>query len=203
MATAAGRGPGPCARCARGTIRSGPRTAMSPTAGGRCRRSPAGSMRFSGRRRWRPCRPTRAPRSKPRLRGSDAGAAAPRRAAARAAARRSPKRHAAPAAQDNSAAPADAAPAEPAPRGSRPAPAPPPPAESVAPPAAAPLFRARQDIPKNVPSSIPAVIPIVRAPDDPGIDDDAASDEFAEQINPPAGPGRRLARVSVPLGQLI
>ena len=85
-----------------------------------------------------------------------------------------------PAAQDNSPAlaPADrtgprcgasavaAAPAEPAPV------------------AAAPLFRARQDIPRNVPSSIPPVIPIIRAPDDPGIDEDAASDEFAEQISP-------------------
>src|ERR1700736_3843378 len=32
---------------------------------------------------------------------------------------------------------------------------------------AAPLFRARQDIPKSAPSSIPAVIPLVRPPDDP------------------------------------
>ena len=49
---------------------------------------------------------------------------------------------------------------------------------------AAPLFRARQDIPKSAPSSIPAVIPIVRPPDDPGIDDEPASDEFAEQVGP-------------------
>ena len=48
-----------CARCARGTIRPGPRTAMSATAGVRCRRSPAGSTPSSGRRRWRACRPTR------------------------------------------------------------------------------------------------------------------------------------------------
>ncbi len=89
----------------------------------------------------------------------------------------------APAAQDNLPAepPVDAAAVEPA---SAEPPAPPPPTESVAPPAAAPLFRARQDIPRNVPSAIPAVIPIIRAPDDPGIDDDPASDEFAEQINP-------------------
>jgi HemY protein len=46
------------------------------------------------------------------------------------------------------------------------------------------LFRARQDIPKAAPASIPAVIPIIRAPDDPGIDDDPVADEFAEQINP-------------------
>ena len=32
---------------------------------------------------------------------------------------------------------------------------------------------------------IPAVIPIVRAPDDPGIDEEGARDEFAEQIGPP------------------
>ena len=63
---------------------------------------------------------------------------------------------------------------------------PPPPTESVA-VAAAPLFRARQDIPKAAPASIPAVIPIIRAPDDPGIDDEAVSDEFTDQINPPPG----------------
>ena len=68
----------------------------------------------------------------------------------------------------------------------------PPPAE---PPqvTAAPLFRARQDLPKHdlpkdlskaASPSIPAVIPIVRAPDDPGIDDEASNDEFAEQTPP-------------------
>ena len=51
--------------------------------------------------------------------------------------------------------------------------------------AAAPLFRQRQDIPKTPPPSIPAVIPIVRPPDDPGIDDDSVTDEFAEQVGPP------------------
>ncbi|HEY0911083.1 MAG TPA: heme biosynthesis HemY N-terminal domain-containing protein [Bradyrhizobium sp.] len=59
---------------------------------------------------------------------------------------------------------------------------------------AAPLFRARQDLPKHdpakaAPSSIPAVIPIVRAPDDPGIDDEASSDEFAEQTPPTSQTG--------------
>ncbi len=68
---------------------------------------------------------------------------------------------------------------------SEPAPAPPP-AEPV-PAVTPPLFRARQDIPKAAPSSIPAVIPIVRAPDDPGIDDEPVRDEFTEQLNPPAG----------------
>jgi HemY protein len=54
-----------------------------------------------------------------------------------------------------------------------------------------PLFRARPDIPKGIdkgaPSSIPPVIPLVRPPDDPGIDDEAASDEFAEQTGPSQG----------------
>ena len=87
-----------------------------------------------------------------------------------------------PAAQDN--APPPAAAVEPVPTPAA-APASPPPAAQPAPVAAAPLFRARQDIPKAVPSPIPAVIPIVRAPDDPGIDDEAAPDEFTQQIGPP------------------
>ena len=82
------------------------------------------------------------------------------------------------AAQDNAPLAAAIEP-EPAPT-VEPTPIPPP-----APIAAAPLFRARQDIPKAVPTPIPAVIPIVRAPDDPGIDDDGPPDEFAQQIGPP------------------
>jgi HemY protein len=69
----------------------------------------------------------------------------------------------------------------------------PPPAE---PPqvTAAPLFRARQDLPRHdlpkaASPSIPAVIPIVRAPDDPGIDDEGTSDEFAEQTPPTSQSG--------------
>jgi HemY protein len=88
-----------------------------------------------------------------------------------------------PAAQDNS--PAATPVAEPAPA----APAPSPPQRESASVTAAPLFRQRQDIPKDhargAPTGIPAVIPIVRPPDDPGIDDEPVSDEFAEQINPP------------------
>jgi HemY protein len=93
------------------------------------------------------------------------------------------------AAQDNAPpatvepAPIEAAPAAAAPVAA-PAPAAPRSGES-APVASAPLFRARQDIPKAAPASIPAVIPIIRAPDDPGIDEDGAPDEFAEQIGPP------------------
>lgn len=68
-----------------------------------------------------------------------------------------------------------------------PSPAPsPPPAESPA-VTAAPLFRARADLGKAGPAAIPAVIPIVRPPDDPGVDEDAGGDEFAEQINPAQG----------------
>ena len=84
------------------------------------------------------------------------------------------------AAQDNAPPPAAAEPS-PAPA---PAPSSPPPAES-APAGPAPLFRARADLPKAAPAPVPAVIPIVRAPDDPGIDEDGPRDEFAEQIGPP------------------
>ena len=89
----------------------------------------------------------------------------------------------APAAQDN-------APAKPATVESAAAPAAPPPTEAV-PAAAPPLFRARTDIPKvadrPAAAAIPAVIPIVRPPDDPGIDDEPVNDEFAEQIAPVQG----------------
>jgi HemY protein len=94
---------------------------------------------------------------------------------------------AAPAPQDNSPIVTLAPEPEPA--------APPPPAE---PPRPAPLFRARQDLakydqkhdqPKATPLSIPAVIPIVRAPDDPGIDDEATGSEFTEQIHPTSQTG--------------
>jgi len=93
-----------------------------------------------------------------------------------------------PAAQDNApAAPAPAPVSAPAAAPAEPAP---PPAAAVAAPSAkaesapvrpAPLFRTRQDIPKTVPQ----VIPIVRAPDDPGVDDEGPSDEFSEQIGAP------------------
>jgi HemY protein len=95
----------------------------------------------------------------------------------------SPEMKPPPAAQDNAppaaaAAPAPAAPEKPSP----------PPSESPQPPVTpAPLFRARADLGKA--TSIPAVIPINRAPDDPGIDDDAPADEFAEQISPKAQAG--------------
>jgi HemY protein len=70
---------------------------------------------------------------------------------------------------------------------SAPAPVPPQPAADAVPAAAPPLFRTRTDIPKTdkgAASAIPAVIPIVRAPDDPGVDDEAETDEFAERLAP-------------------
>jgi HemY protein len=85
------------------------------------------------------------------------------------------------AAQDNS--PAEPIAVEP--------PAAPPPALPPAEPVtvtAAPLFRARTDIPgmmgRNA-AGMAAVIPIVRAPDDPGVDDESGRDEFTDQISPP------------------
>jgi HemY protein len=94
------------------------------------------------------------------------------------------------AAQDN--APLPPAAAEPPPPMTPAPPSQPPESPAVA---TAPLFRARQDLPRTEPSkdpsrdpfkaaasSIPPVIPIVRAPDDPGIDDEGGRDEFAEQI---------------------
>ena len=59
----------------------------------------------------------------------------------------------------------------------------PAPAESL-PTAATPVFRARADLARPGPA-IPDVIPIVRAPDDPGIDDEGPDDEFTEQIGTP------------------
>ena len=80
--------------------------------------------------------------------------------------------------------------------------APAPPAANVVspPPAAAvalapetgtpPLFRARTDIPaggeKPAPV-IPTIVPIIRPPDDPGVDDGTEPDEFAEAPSPVSG----------------
>lgn len=68
-----------------------------------------------------------------------------------------------------------------------------PPAEPVkpaeaaesSPVAATPVFRTQADLGKPAPVPIQAVIPIVRAPDDPGIDDEGPGDEFTEQIGTP------------------
>jgi HemY protein len=50
-------------------------------------------------------------------------------------------------------------------------------------PAATPLFRARQDTARSS-APVPPVIPIVRAPDDPGVDEEPPSEEFAEPTDP-------------------
>ncbi|HEU4805622.1 MAG TPA: heme biosynthesis HemY N-terminal domain-containing protein [Nitrobacter sp.] len=50
--------------------------------------------------------------------------------------------------------------------------------------ATSPTFRTQSDLDKVGTSDIPAVIPIVRAPDDPGVDDGPQNDGFAEE-NPP------------------
>ena len=84
-----------------------------------------------------------------------------------------------PAAQDNTPPVAAAEAASETP--SKPSP---PPSESPQ-VAAAPLFRARADLGKANAAPVPPVIPIIRPPDDPGIDEDAPDDEFAEQIAPP------------------
>ena len=87
----------------------------------------------------------------------------------------------APAAQDNAPPAAKeepvVTPAEPV----KPAPE----AAESSPVAATPVFRTRADLGKPTQAPIQAVIPIVRAPDDPGIDDDGPSDEFTEQIGTP------------------
>jgi HemY protein len=65
-------------------------------------------------------------------------------------------------------------------------PQPPAPAAESGPAVPAALFRARGDLGKAPVPPIPAVIPIVRAPDDPGVDDESTQiDEFAEQIGKP------------------
>lgn len=87
----------------------------------------------------------------------------------------------APAAQDNAP---PAAKDEPAATPAKPV-KPVPEAAESSPVAATPVFRTRADLGKVVQAPIQPVIPIVRAPDDPGIDDDGPSDEFMEQIGTP------------------
>jgi HemY protein len=73
---------------------------------------------------------------------------------------------------------APAAPAEPASaQDNSPAPA----AAEAAPPQ---VLRPRQDAARNGASAVPPVIPIVRAPDDPGIDEEPPGDEFSEPAEP-------------------
>lgn len=99
---------------------------------------------------------------------------------------RGPATETMPAEQDNSPADSSAkiAAAEPPPA----APAAPSQPQAEAPSmTAAPLFRQRQDIGKGNPAVVPPVIPIIRPPDDPGIDDEPVGDEFAEPVGPARG----------------
>jgi HemY protein len=48
-----------------------------------------------------------------------------------------------------------------------------------------PVFRPRADIGNSAAMAVPPVIPIVRAPDDPGIDDPLADHEFSDPLYPP------------------
>jgi HemY protein len=96
-------------------------------------------------------------------------------------------------AQDNNAPQAEKpaeTPTEAAPAPATPAPAKPPaaPQSAMRMDAAQPLFRSRADLGGAAGSPVPPVppvIPIVRAPDDPGVDDESERDEFSEQIGPP------------------
>jgi HemY protein len=86
----------------------------------------------------------------------------------------------------------DQAPATPVAEQAFPPPPPPPastPSSSDSVPAPTPLFRARADFPKTAEKAkpIPAVIPIVRAPDDPGVDEEAENNELGEGIVPAQG----------------
>jgi HemY protein len=65
-----------------------------------------------------------------------------------------------------------------------------PPPAAVAPAAAPPLFRSRADIPaasERPAPAIPPIVPIVRPPDDPGVDDETDGDEFAVSLPPSRG----------------
>jgi HemY protein len=53
--------------------------------------------------------------------------------------------------------------------------------------AAPPVFRARQDMTRKTAAPVPPVIPIVRAPDDPGVDEDSDRDEFDGHVARQAG----------------
>ena len=64
----------------------------------------------------------------------------------------------------------------------------PPSTEPVAPTAPPALFRARPDLAKNTQNRPPIILPIVRAPDDPGIEEDPPlGDEYADRIDPEPG----------------
>lgn len=85
--------------------------------------------------------------------------------------------------QDNSAGEENSGvvspPSEPA--ASVPLPPPAPPPVAAVPP---PVFRPRRELEKSDSQPIPAVIPIVRAPDDPGVEDEIRRGEFDDEVKP-------------------
>ncbi|MCL2716090.1 MAG: hypothetical protein FWD68_16360 [Alphaproteobacteria bacterium] len=90
--------------------------------------------------------------------------------------------------QQDNVEPEVVAEAEAAPKREEPAPkreeSEPEPKREEPPTVAPPLFRARPEL--NKPRPIPAaIIPIIRAPDDPGIDEDGLGDEYSDQIGVP------------------
>jgi HemY protein len=87
--------------------------------------------------------------------------------------------------QDNSppAVGVEDQPAEAAPAAAAPQPAAPQRSESAA-NLAPPLFRARADLAKAA-AAVPPIIPLVRPPDDPGVEEEPRMDEFSEQIGAP------------------
>ena len=177
------------------TIRCGPRTAMSAIAGGRSRRSPAGSMRSGGRRPVAACPRTRRRDRDRRLRGA---MSAPRRVGSRA--RRLRNRVIAVDVPSPVPAAPSAASALRAREGTGDVPAAIPAPSAPIPAVGRAGVPDRAGLPRR-PSSIHAVIPIVRAPDDPGIDDEGRAMNLrnkSARSRPGKGPGRRLARIFGP-----
>jgi HemY protein len=67
------------------------------------------------------------------------------------------------------------------------APTAPPPPPALPPAAPPPLFRPRPDLARNTPNTPPVILPIVRPPDDPGIEEDPLTDEYGERSGPVQG----------------
>jgi len=76
--------------------------------------------------------------------------------------------------------------AEGLPAAQRPPAAPAPEAQTAAAAGPGPLFRSRQIAEKPSTANIPPVIPLIRSPDDPGVEEDLAYDEYGEPGAPPA-----------------
>ncbi|HVV41221.1 MAG TPA: heme biosynthesis HemY N-terminal domain-containing protein [Nitrobacter sp.] len=95
-----------------------------------------------------------------------------------------PSPEAVPATPDATESMADTIPEAPIPAESPDLPAAAPPPAAAVPP---PIFHGRPEIAKSPAASVPAVIPIIRAPDDPGVESDPERDEFAAQMGSAQG----------------